>query len=476
MRPHVNVTARRTSFLALAALVAACSDPATAPRDSSRTPDAPAMATISETTETSTYLVRLGSPSGMSTTSASIAAMGARVVRQIDALGLLYVQDLSDANAATLAADPNVSISRDRLMRWLPEPALVQPQLLAAVEGPAVAGTDQSSAQFFNQYQWSLKVTKANQAWVPSNGGAGETVCVLDTGVDPGHLDLLGTVDPARNVTAIFTPRFASDLTPDDYNFHGTFVSAQIRSRGIGMASMAPNATLCSIKVLSQDGNGTFGDIIFGIYQATQFNADVINLSLGGYVQETNPANGPLLSTLQAVIDLARQAGTMVVAASGNDGFNMGAVREALGIINIPAQMRGVISVGATGPYRQKNFDLLTSYSNFGPLDALDLVAPGGNGGLPEGVREDYIISACSRFALGGACASGRTYLFANGTSFAAPLVAGAAAVVESTIGSVPAPALEACILSNTDAVGTPRARYGRGRLNVLKASQCAAF
>lgn len=476
MGSQLKSAARRTSCLALAALTAACADTATAPTVSPLMPDQPAASRISEATETGTYLVKLGSASGMSTASASIAAMGARVVRQIDALGLLYVQELSDANAATLAADPKVSIVRDRLMRWLPEPTPVQPQLVTAVDGPAVTGTDQSGAQFFNQYQWSLKVTRANQAWVPSNGGAGETVCVLDTGVDPGHLDLAGTVDPTRTVTEIFTPRFASDLTPDDYNFHGTFVSAQIRSNGIGMASIAPNATLCSIKVLSEDGNGTFGDIIYGIYLATQFNADVINLSLGGYVQETNPANGPLLSAFQGVIDLARQSGTMVVAASGNDGFNMGAIREALGIINIPGQMRGVISVGATGPYRQKNFDLLTSYSNFGALDGLDLVAPGGNGGLPEGVREDFIISACSRFALGGSCASGRTYLFGNGTSFASPLVAGAAAVVESTIGSVPTAALESCLLSNTDAVGTPRARYGRGRLNVLKASQCAAF
>ena len=467
--------ARIASYLALAALSAACSDASTEPAASPQAGQ-PTLSLVTESVETGTYLVKLGSPSGMSTASASIAAMGAKVVRQIDALGLLYVQELSDANAATLAATPNVSIVKDRLMRWLPEPTLVQPQLVTAVEGPVAAGTDQSSAQFFNQYQWSLKVTRANQAWVPSNGGNGETVCVLDTGVDPGHLDLAGTVDPTRNVTAIFTPRFASDLTSDDYNYHGTFVSAQIRSRGVGMASVAPNATLCSIKVLSEDGNGTFGDIIYAIYLATQFNADVINMSLGGYAQETNPANAPLLSALQGVIDLARQSGVMVVAAAGNDGLNMGTIREALGVIHIPAQMRGVISVGATGPYRQKNFDLLTDYSNFGPLDGLDLVAPGGNGGLPEGAREDFIISACSRFALGGACANGRTYLFGNGTSFAAPLVAGAAAVVESTIGSVPTGALEACVLSNTDAVGTPRARYGRGRLNVLKASQCAAF
>ncbi|MBL8960789.1 MAG: S8 family serine peptidase [Gemmatimonadetes bacterium] len=475
MGPQLKSAARRASHVALVASAAACADATMAPASSVATSQA-SMSVVSAMTETATHLVLLKGPSGVSTASTSIAASGARVVRRIDALNLLYVEGLSDAAATTLAADPSMTVVKDQRMRWLPEPTPVQPNLITATGGPVAAGTDQSGAQFFSQFQWSLKVTRADQAWVPSNGGAGETVCVLDTGVDPGHLDLAGTVDPTRNVSAIFTPRFASDVTSDDYNFHGTFVAAQIRSRGLGMASVAPNATLCSIKVLSEDGNGTFGDIIYGIYLATQFNADVINLSLGGYAQETNPANAPLLSALQGVIDLARQAGVMVVAASGNDGLNMGGIRETLGIIHIPSQLRGVISVGATGPYQQRNFDALTSYSNYGTLGGIDLVAPGGNGGRSDGAPADYIISACSRFAFGGGCANGRTYIFANGTSFASPLVAGAAAVVESTLGSLPTPALEGCILANTNVVGTPGARYGRGRLNVLRASQCAAF
>jgi subtilisin family serine protease len=149
----------------------------------------------------------------------------------------------------------------------------------------------------------------------------------------------------------------------------------------------------------------------------------------------------------------------------------MGDVRELFGFITIPAQMRGVVSVGATGPYQQRNFDRFTAYSNYGYKDALDLVAPGGNGGLPGGMTEDFIISACSRFAFGGACASGLRYVFGNGTSFAAPMVSGAGAVAESNVGSMTTGALENCI--RTQYVGGPGGRYGKGRLDVRASSRC---
>jgi subtilisin family serine protease len=474
MKLQLMSTARRASMLASAAFLAACAtDDGVAPTLQPTLPDVASLSQFDEGAETGTYLVKLRSGGRMSAARSSVAQFGATVVRELPAANLLYVNGLSDADAAALAADPNVTVIKDRLMRWIPDSKALTPTFLDAVAGPVATGTDQSSAQFYAQYQWSLKVTRADQAWTPSNGGAGETVCVLDTGVDPGHLDLNGTVDPSRTVSVILNPRFPSDATPFDYDFHGTFVSAQIRSNGIGMASVAPNATLCSIKVLSEDGAGTFGDIIFGIFLAAKFQADVINMSLGGFAQETNPANAPLLSLLQEVIDIARNRGTLVVAASGNDGFNMGDVRELFGFITIPAQMRGVISVGATGPFQQMNFDKATSYSNYGFRDALDLVAPGGNGGLPNGMTEDFIISACSRFAFAGACASGTRYLFGNGTSFAAPMVAGAGAVVESNVGAMTTGQLESCILDRAQYVGGPRGRYGKGRLDVRNASLC---
>jgi len=465
---------RSVAVTAVGALAACSADEGTVGAPRSFAPDAPSLA-FNEGTETGTYLVQYSSTGAVSTAEASIAGVGATVSRSIPMARLLYVQGLSDEGAATLAATPGLTVVRDRLVQWVPNPSSYAMNLVAASDAPAAAGTDQSGAQFFNAYQWSLKVTRADQAWTPSNGGAGELVCVLDTGIDQGHLDNAGIINPAFVTNAILVPRFASDLSTDDYHFHGTFVAGQIRSKGIATASVAPDSDPCAIKVLSEDGNGTFGDIIYGIFLATKMGADVINMSLGGFIQKSNPANAPFLAFLQEIIDAAHNRGVLVVAASGNDGLPFDDIYRLFGFIVIPAMMDNVVSVGATGPVGQQNFDQLTNYSNFGQMGAVDMVAPGGNGGQPGGVTADFIISLCSRFAFGGACAAGNFYLFGNGTSFAAPMVSGAGAVVESNVGSMSTGQLTSCLLSTAKGIA-PMNKYGKGRLDVRRASLCTGL
>jgi subtilisin family serine protease len=468
---RTSTLGKLSAALALALLAACSTDSPTTP--AAIVPAAP-LSTFNEGTETAMYLVKQA-PGSMSTLHTTVKALGGTVKREIADIGLLYVGGLTAQGAASLAARPGVTVAKDRLVQFVPNPNTVRPSIVSGTAGPVVQGTDQSSAQFFSAFQWNMRIINADKAWVPSNGGSGETICVLDTGVDPGHLDLNGTVDPAKLVSAILVPRFPSDATALDFHFHGTYVSALARSNGIGIASVAPNATLCSIKVLSEDGNGTFGDVIFGIIVAARlFSADVINMSLTGFVDITNPANAPLLNLLQDAIDIARNHGAFVAAAAGNDGLNMDEVKQTFGIITVPAMMQGVISVGATGPFQQRDFDVLASYSNFGGNGGLDLVAPGGNPGQRPGfVLADLVLSACSRFAFGGACATGNSYLFANGTSAASPHVAGAAAVVESNVGSMPIAVLEQCVV-NTAKPLVPAWKLGKGRLDVLAGFLCA--
>lgn len=474
MKLQLMSIARLGSALVVVAVLAACSkDGGLAP---SAQPVAPSDAALAfdKGTPTATYLVKFKS-GGITAARASVASLGATVGREIGSYNLLYVTGLSDAAAASLATQPGMTVVRDRLVQWVPNPSTVAPTFLQATNAPKASGTNQSGAQFFSTYQWGLKVTRADQTWTPSNGGGGETVCVLDTGIDPGHNDLVGAVDLSRSFSAILVPRFASDLVLDDYHFHGSFTAAQIRSNGIGTASVAPNSTLCAIKVLSEDGGGTFGDIIFGIFVAGKLGADVINMSLGGYIQATDPANAPLLTILQEIIDGTRNNGTVIVAASGNGGFNMADLFALIGFIHVPSMMNNVLSVGATGPYQQQNFDQVTGYSNYGTGGGVDVVAPGGNGGLPGGVLADFQLSVCSRFAFGGACAAGNFYLFGNGTSFASPMVAGAAAVVESNVGSMTSAAVEKCLLTTASYInGGTLSKYGKGRLDVRAASKCS--
>jgi subtilisin family serine protease len=135
-----------------------------------------------------------------------------------------------------------------------------------------------------------------------------------------------------------------------------------------------------------------------------------------------------------------------------------------------------VISVGATAPHAQQpgTFDDLASYSNFG-FPGVDVFAPGGD--LTQGgVIEDLIIGACSSFS-NPACAGHRSYLLGAGTSFAAPLVSGEAAIVQSDMRGQQ-PDLGRCILGSADPLGqhAPDAVFGFGRIDVLGGIHCRSL
>jgi subtilisin family serine protease len=194
-------------------------------------------------------------------------------------------------------------------------------------------------------------------------------------------------------------------------------------------------------------------------------------MSFGLYIDKSIPGVEGLRSVLARAIAFARDKGVVAVASAGNDAANF---NDDGNMIDIPAQIKGVIAVGATAPFNQQNFDMITSYSNFGN-SGVDLFAPGGDL-LPGGNQFDLVLGPCSHFqlVLPFEC-SKSSYLIAAGTSEAAPHVAAAAAVVESQLpGPVKPTKVEECILGNTDIIG-PANIFGAGRLNVLKASGCGA-
>jgi subtilisin family serine protease len=403
------------------------------------------------------------------TLAAKVKAMGGTIDRTLPAINAIVVSGIGTANAATLKKLGGIEyVAQDFDAQFLPPPSGKMTVQSISNPGPKAAGTDQSGAFFF-PYQWNMRQVAADLAWSSTPGGAGELVCVLDTGVDPDHLDLAGKVDPTKLVSFISSPLFPGDLDPLDYNFHGTATSAYISSNGIGVASVAPDARLCSAKVLNVLGSGSFADVITGILWAAESGADVINMSLGAYVDKSIPGVDLLVAFQQRAVDFAIRKGAVVVASAGNSAIDLD--HDPKTFISVPAQLKGVISVGATAPFNQANFDLLASYSNFGGETGISLVAPGGD--FAAGNVLDANLTACSQYQLTLPFACGfASYLFVSGTSEAAPHVAGAAAVVESQRGqSLPA-STAGCITRNADAVG-PRIIFGAGRLNVANAAAC---
>jgi subtilisin family serine protease len=397
---------------------------------------------------------------------AVVQRAGGKVRRSYPEISVLFATGLSGAAVAELARRPEVlGVSPNLGLQWIPS---IKPQGFRRLAQRRVRPTsDQSGAAFFDAFQWNLRVTRADDAWLTTNQGAGALVCVLDTGIDPNHIDLLGRVD--ASTSASFVPGEAA-LT--DFNGHGTINAGIITSNGIGIASVAPDATLCSIKVLDRTGFGTFEEVIAGIIHAAEVGADVANMSFGDYLPKNDPEAGPLIDALQRALTFASRHGVLLVAAAGNSAVNTNTDPKKL--IFIPAEQQHVISVGATAPVAQQNFDRIASYSNLG-RSGVDVFAPGGD--FVEGsVLEDLIIAPCSTTFEFFDCSDGATYLLAAGTSQAAPHVSGEGAVIESEFaGNRKDEFLTHCILNSADAV-TGRSNdplYGDGRINVLRGATC---
>ena len=468
-------------------LVSSCSD---APTPSGLASDADAQTTLLLLTQsaqevgievTNRFVMRYEGelPDEAST---MIAAMGGEVLEEWEEIGYGMVRGIDDAQARELDAVLGAgSVTRDLIVQWIPS---TEDAIHAQIEGPSVQ-TDQSGTFFFPTFQWNLRQIDADDAWLSTAQAAGTRVAILDTGIDPGHADLQGKVDPAS--ASLLTPGSSpcgsfDETTILDLNFHGSFVGALVSSAGFAMGSVAPDASLIGVKVLNCSGSGSFGDVAAGIVYAASVGADVINMSLGALVP-SNPANPDLkaaiealMDLLQGAIDFANDQGTFVVASSGNDGLNFddlpdGALHDDKAI-HVPSMLDGVLSVGATAPIAQANFDALASYTSLGQHGA-DVMAPGGDlvpGGFCNtsvaGPGCDLVLSVCSSFV----CGSSTRYVFSAGTSFAAPLAAGAAAVV---IGEGKDPG--DCLIRGADRIdgrGNSHA-YSRGRINVVGAATC---
>jgi len=399
---------------------------------------------------------------------AAVQRAGGKVTHSYKEIGVLSATGLSAGAITDLVKRPEVqAVVPNPRLQWIPPGKL---RLLHNVKPQRRVGptSDQSGAFFFQQSQWNLRVIQADAAWLTSNQGKGARVAVLDSGIDPTHIDLQGTVDPSCSTS------FVPTETPfTDFLFHGTFLAGIIRTNGIGVASVAPDATLCSVKVGNLDGL-TVEAIVGGIVYAGLIHADAANMSFGGYFDKSNPNDAAVLDIFARAIKFAAQQGVLMVAAAGNEAVNTNT--DPKNMIFAPAELKHVISVGATAPVAQQNFDQIASYSNVG-RSGVDVFAPGGDFIDGQSVLEDLIISPCSPTTVLFDCTDRISYLIGSGTSFSTPHVVGEAAVIESQFpGDQKDEFLANCILRSADPVTGRKIDplYDRGRINVLRGASCA--
>jgi subtilisin family serine protease len=253
--------------------------------------------------------------------------------------------------------------------------------LALAVAGAAAAAPTRTATDPLAGQEWWLSHIGADQVTPP---GPGVPIAIVDSGVDPTHPEFAGR----PNTT------FLDDQTVfGREEEHGTIVAsvAAAPENGVGMVGVYPQAAL-EIFDASPDPRGiTDAAAVTGILAAADHCPAVINLSFGGVTQDLQ---------LQAAILTAVHNGCLVVAASGNQG-------EAGSPTTYPAAWPHVLTVAATDAN-----DQVVSFSTAGP--SVDIAAPGVDitGAVP-----------LSRDPSGYQSGLG-------GTSFAAPMVAAAAAWV----------------------------------------------
>ena len=284
--------------------------------------------------------------------------------------------------------------------------------------------------------------TGAIAAWNVGATGAGITVAVVDTGIKFSSQDLAGRISPAS--TDIIVGR----NTPEGTSNHGTYVSGVIASafNGYGTIGVAYESTILSIRAdvsdcTDPDDDECFrsSDLTRAIYFAIANNVQVVNMSLGG--------SGPMGSQFEAALHAAVNAGIVFTISSGNES---GASPEWPGRYATDSRFAGSIIV--VGAHNASN--VMADFSNRAGVSATRyLSAPGVD-----------IITGCD----GASCWR------VNGTSFSAPAVAGALALLLDAFPNLTGRDAVSILLATARDAGAPGTDtvYGRGLLDIAQAFQ----
>jgi lantibiotic leader peptide-processing serine protease len=496
MRP---LAFRTLPLLALG--LAACADQSASPLD----PSAPLAASASAAGDRAAarhvvvFRAASGAPQGFA---ARVQALGGTVEAQLAPVGAAVVRGLSDEAAAALSASGDVQSVEGGGGFVLDARAGEPVETEAETAGAAVASTAAPQTARLYSYGWNMRAIRADAAWAAGELGSPEvTVAILDTGIDPTGPDLVGLVDLARSRSfvaaddSVTRERFPARAVFTDLDGHGTNVAAQVSSNAAWLPGVTSRTRLMAVRVCSVYG-GFCPDAatLQGLVHAVDAGADVINLSLGGSVFKSRGRGS--IAAFQRAFNYAHRKGVTVVVAVGNgsidrdhDGDAYATYCGAPNVICVSAT--GPLSDGGgTGPFEDP--DAFAAFSSYG-RSAVDVAAPGGNWRTESYTygeetwtvvtSQSRVWSICSKtkltydptfpVLLPNICSTRPATHFLSGyqgTSQAAPHVAGLAALLVARHGRDPS-AVRRAIVAGADDLGQPGTDpfYGKGRINVAR-------
>lgn len=299
----------------------------------------------------------------------------------------------------------------------------------------------------FSSMDWHITDTKADQVWAQNIKGQGVRVAVVDSWIDKSHLQLSprlyknpgeiagNQIDDDGNgyVDDYEGYDFSPERTkPNRTAIHGSHVAGIILAdHGTtgGAKGIAPQAQLIPAPFMVDSGSGSLADAILALQYAADQGAKVINNSWGSCGR---------VESLEKAFNEISNRGIILVTASGNEGVDVDVVPIFPSSYNLPTQLN-IAASGADG--------YMTYWSNRG-FKKVQFAAPGDNifSIVPGGV----------------------SYL--SGTSMAAPVVSGAAALLWSAVPQATAQDIRNALIEGVDVIaGKENRTLTRGNLNILK-------
>lgn len=321
--------------------------------------------------------------------------------------------------------------------------------------------------------------------------GSGVGIAVLDSGLYDSHKSFL---DDNGRRRVVFERDFTGEAIVDDGFGHGTHVAALAAGNdqiaGGAYQGAAQNAKILNLRVLNSNGTGRLTDVLSAmdwiLANRAAYNVRVVNLSLGMPAIDSY-LDDPLCRAARRLVD----AGIVVVAAAGNNGKDaLG--RKVYGLVHSPGNEPSVITVGASNSFGtdSRADDGVATYSSRGPTRSYstdasgvrhfdnilkpDLVAP-GNRLISAKAERNLLVAQNPQLDARVSISDSRNMMVLSGTSMAAPLVAGAAALLIQANPRL-TPNLVKAILQYT---AQPLAGYnefeqGAGQLNIEGAVRLA--
>jgi serine protease AprX len=330
--------------------------------------------------------------------------------------------------------------------------------IVVTLDAP-VQATDYSSTQLWPYENGASKLWGTTLSPAPK----APTIAIVDSGIDKARADFdLGARVVARQV---FTSLPQNPLMLDGRG-HGTFVASIAAGSAPGYAGVAPNANLVDLDVMDDRGMALTSDVIKAaewIYN----NKDKYNIRVANFSLHSSSVLSIRWHPLNKAVEKLWLSGVVVVAAAGNYGTATG----PSGVVHAPGNDPFVVTVGA--------FDL----GGTGRIGD-DAMAPwSAYGYTKEGFLKPEVVAA-GRYMVGAVPAAGtlRTdrpanvlnaaYMQLSGTSFAAPVVAGAAAQLLARNPSWTPDQVKGALMKTARRVPeAPMMAQGRGQVNLVKAS-----